>query len=152
MSLTKKIGYGLVIILVVFQFFRIDKTNPVVDPSKTFLNAYSAPENVRTLFRQACFDCHSNETVYPWYTNIAPVSWWIKHHVNEGREEMNLSEWADFSERRKNHKLKKMKKALSEGWMPLDSYKWMHDKARLTKQQRKTMADWVAKFAPSGEE
>lgn len=81
----KKILIALAIILVGIQFIRIDKQNPTIVAGNDFIVINDTPEDVATLLKTACYDCHSNETKYPWYTNISPISWFVKHHIDEGR-------------------------------------------------------------------
>ncbi len=139
----KKIVLGLVVLLIVFQFFRIDKTNPVTNPANDMFVVEKVPQEVQQIIRTSCYDCHSNQTNYPWYSNVAPVSWWVKHHINEGREELNFNEWGTYSRKRKLHKLEEIEEAASEGWMPLSSYLIMHGDARLNQQQRKKLSVWA---------
>jgi hypothetical protein len=141
--MVKKILIGVLIVVVIMQFFRIDKTNPAVNADTNLVQIVSTPEDVQQLLRSACYDCHSFETVYPWYTNIAPVSWWLKQHVNEAREELNFSEWGTYSDKKRTHKIEEMQEALDEEWMPLDSYKLVHGDANLTRKQRDLMLNWV---------
>jgi hypothetical protein len=138
----KKILYGVIVIVIVIQFFRIDKSNPAITPSHDFIEMNQPAEEITTLLKSACYDCHSNETVYPWYTNIAPVSWWIKHHIEEGREEMNFSEWGTFKEKKQDHKLEESYEMLEEGEMPLDSYTWTHADAKLNPEQKELLIEF----------
>ena len=101
----KKILYGLIIILIIIQFFRIDKTNPVVNSADDFIELTNPPKEIATILVSSCYDCHSNESTYPWYSNVAPVSWWVKHHINEAREELNFSKWSTYNTKKKDHKL-----------------------------------------------
>ena len=98
----KKLLIGLLVLLVFAQFIRISKVNPEIVHENDFITITNPPNNITTILKTSCYDCHSNETTYPWYTNISPLSWWIKHHINEGREELNFSEWGTFKEKRKN--------------------------------------------------
>lgn len=140
----KKILIGLAILFVVIQFVnRTDKSVPEVDASKDFLRATNAPENVIAVFKTACYDCHSYHTRYPWYSNVAPVSWWISGHIEQGREEMNLSTWTDYSQKKKDHKLEKMVDAFENGWMPLGSYTIIHRDALVPFRIRYEVADWL---------
>lgn len=140
----KKILIGLAVLFVVIQFInRIDKTAPTVDASKDFLTVNHAPEKVVAVFKRACYDCHSYQTRYPWYSNVAPISWMLVNHIEEGRDEMNLSMWADFSDKRKKKKLEKIVDALEKGWMPLGSYTMIHRDALLPFKLRFEIADWV---------
>lgn len=146
----KKIFIGLLAIIIIIQFFRIDKTNPVSDPAIDMFAVEAVPSDVQSLLKTACFDCHSNTAKYPWYTNVAPVSWWIKHHINEGRDELNFNEWGSYSVKRKNHKLEEIEEMVEEQEMPLPSYLWVHTEAELTKQEQKNLIIW-AKELRSGE-
>lgn len=138
----KKIFLFLLIVFVVMQAFRIDKTTKAVEASKDFISLTSANSEVTNLLKTACYDCHSNQPAYPWYTNIAPVSWWIKHHINEGSHHLNFSEWGTYSEKRKNHKLEECIEKVEEGEMPMASYTWMHGEAKLTDAQRLVLVEW----------
>lgn len=141
-GILKKVLIVLLIAFVIMQFFRIDKTNPKVEKAKDFIVLTQPPADVEKMLRSACYDCHSNETVYPWYSNVAPVSWWLKHHIDEGREYFNFSTWADISEDDKNHILHECEEEVEEKKMPLNSYTWTHSDAKLTDAQRKTLAAW----------
>ena len=143
MDTSKKIVLGVVAILLVLQFFRIEKTTVNPNPANDLLAMEQAPAEVTTILKQACYDCHSYESNYPWYTNIAPVSWWIAHHIDEGREHLNFSEWATYSAKRKAHKMEELIEEVDEGEMPLDSYTWVHGEARLTIEQKEALMTWA---------
>ena len=143
MSLIKKISLALLAVLVVIQFFRIDKTNPEVDPATNMLNLVDTSSEVEKVLKTACYDCHSFETTYPWYTNIAPVSWLVKGHINEGREELNFSAWGSYSAKRQDHKLEEIGEKVGEGDMPLTSYLILHDEARIDEAQRQAIVSWA---------
>lgn len=132
----------LVAALVVMQFFGIDKTNPPVNAGEEYLALANPPAEVATLMRQACYDCHSNETKYPWYTNVAPVSWWVKDHINEGRGALNFSVWGTYTPKKAAHKLEECYEIVQEGEMPLKSYTWIHSEARLTAEQKGQLVTW----------
>lgn len=138
----KKVLIALAFILLGMQAFRIDTSNPTTAPEKDFLVATNTPTELATVIRTACYDCHSNETTYPWYTKVAPVSWWIKHHINDGKDELNFSEWADFSARRADHKLKECIEMVEEGEMPMDSYTIIHGDAKLSESQKTKLMAW----------
>lgn len=138
----KKILLGLVLFLILAQFVRIDKTNPPVVEVNDILNITSAPEEVRVMMKNACYDCHSNETKYPWYMEIAPISWWTKGHVNNARESLNYSEWASFPEDAKKHKLEESALKVRKKWMPISSYLIAHPEARISEEERETLAKW----------
>lgn len=138
----KKITIALSAILVIIQFFRIDKTNPPVIQENDFLTITNPPEDISKMIKSACYDCHSNESKYPWYTNISPISWWVKDHINEGRRELNFSEWGTFKYKRKKHKLEEVYEEVEEGEMPLESYLIIHDEAKLTTDQKTALINW----------
>jgi hypothetical protein len=138
----KKISLILAITLLFIQSFRIDKSTKAVDPSKDLISLTVPNEEVTQLLKIACYDCHSNQPTFPWYTNIAPVSWWIKHHINEGSHHLNFSEWGTYELKRKNHKLDECVEMLEKNEMPMSSYTWMHPEAKLTDAQRLVLVEW----------
>jgi len=143
-KLTKRrILIGILALFLLMQLFRIDKSVKPVDPQKDFI-ALTQPNDaeVGSLLKTACYDCHSSQPSYPWYTNIAPVSWWIKHHIDEGQHELNFSEWGSYSEKRKNHKLEECIEMIEEGEMPMASYTWMHKEAKLTDAQKLKLVEF----------
>ncbi|MGV2480164.1 UNVERIFIED_CONTAM: heme-binding domain-containing protein, partial [Salmonella enterica subsp. enterica serovar Weltevreden] len=107
-----------------------------------FISLSSANPEVAGLLRTACYDCHSAQPAFPWYTNIAPVSWWIRHHIDEGQHELNFSDWGSYSEKRKNHKLEECIELVEEGEMPMASYTWMHKEAKLTDAQKLQLVEF----------
>lgn len=138
----KKILLFLLILLVVIQVFRIDKSTKAVNPETDFIAMTSANGEVEHLLKVACYDCHSNQPTFPWYTNIAPVSWWIKHHIDEGSHHLNFSDWGTYTQKRKNHKLEECIEMVEEGEMPMDSYTWMHKEAKLTDAQKLQLVEF----------
>ena len=139
----KKILIALVILLVGIQLYRPAKNISEGTPETDFLIVNNADESMATLIKNACYDCHSNNTKYPWYAEVAPFSWWIAHHVDEGKEELNFSEWSTFTEKKKNHKLKEIIEEVEKRKMPMESYLPMHPEANLTDDQIKQLTDWV---------
>lgn len=140
----KNIFVGAIVILILFQFFRIDKNNPASNSAKDILAIYEADSEISSLLKTSCYDCHSNSATYPWYTNIAPVSWWIKHHINEGRQHLNFSEWGTYTSRKVDHKLKECVEMVEEGEMPMTSYTLIHKNAKLSKDQQLLLVNWFA--------
>jgi hypothetical protein len=134
---------GVAILLLVIQFFRIDKTNPPADMKDDFVLTMNTPSATKMKIMNSCYDCHSNTTTYPWYTNVAPLSWWIKGHINGGREHLNFSEWTNYSDSKKAHNLEECVEVLEKKWMPMATYTWLHPKARMTDAER---ADLIAYF------
>lgn len=135
----KKIGLALFAIFVIIQFFRIDKTNPEVIAENDFLYAVGASDDVAQIIKTSCYDCHSNTSKYPWYSNVAPVSWWLKDHINEAREELNFSEWETYNITKKANILEEAIEEVEEGEMPLSSYTLTHGDAKLNPEQIKLL-------------
>src|SRR6266446_3599210 len=148
MKMLKSIAKWMVIILAVLfvaiQFVRPARTNPAVDESQTIFARTQMTPPVAAIFTRSCADCHSNKTVWPWYTNVAPISWWIAGHINEGRQNLNLSEWAKLDPNRQDRKLRQICDEVEDGAMPLPSYLPMHPKAKLSEQDKKALCDWTA--------
>jgi hypothetical protein len=138
----KNIAIFLVFLFLVIQSIRIDKTTEPVNPTTDFIALTSANAEIANTLKIACYDCHSNQPTYPWYTNIAPVSWWIKHHINEGSQHLNFSIWGTYSEKRKNHKLEECIEMIEEGEMPISSYTLMHGEAKLTDSQKLQLVEF----------
>jgi hypothetical protein len=144
-KMIKKIISCLVIILIIIQFFRIDRTNPIVNSADDFIEITNPPKEIAKMIQSSCYDCHSNESTYPWYSNITPVSWWIKHHIDEGREELNFSKWSTYSPKKKDHKLEEMVEEVEEGEMPLKPYPLTHPEAQLDANQKEALLKWLKK-------
>ena len=101
------------------------------------------PEDVKQLIKTSCADCHSNKTVYPWYSEIAPVSWYLAQHVNEGKEHLNFSEWAAYNNNQKSHIINDLKEVLEDHEMPLKSYLIIHKDAEMTQNNYEALLNWV---------
>lgn len=138
----KNIAIFLVFLFLTIQSIRIDKTTVPVNPETDFIALTSANAEIAGMLKTACYDCHSNQPTYPWYTNIAPVSWWIKHHINEGSQHLNFSIWGTYKEKRKNHKLDECVEMIEEGEMPMSSYTIMHGEAKLTDAQKLQLVEF----------
>ncbi|MBV6443485.1 MAG: cytochrome C [Haliscomenobacteraceae bacterium CHB4] len=144
----KRILWSIVLFFVLIQFIRIDKINPPVDPKLDFATAARPPAEVLSVIKSACYDCHSDETRYPWYSNIAPVSWWIKNHKNEAMEHFNFSTLGILNPDDLKWALGTAADEIREKRMPLKSYTWMHPEARLSDEQRALLAMWLTTFTP----
>jgi len=138
----KKIAGILILVLILIQFIQ-PKKNQSKDYISDITTELQVPKDVQEIIKTSCADCHSNYTVYPWYNNIAPVSWYLAHHVNEGKEHLNFSEWAKYNSNQKNHIIKNLKEVIKEKEMPLISYTLIHKDAILTEQQNKVILDWL---------
>lgn len=120
-------------------------TNPRV--GNDFLTSIKAPPEIETLLRSSCYDCHSYETHWPWYSHVAPVSLAIVNDVNKARSRLNLSQWPANSPARAIRKLQAMAEEIELGNMPLARYKLMHPESRLTPSQRKELAGWLSSLS-----
>ena len=126
------------ILFIVMQFIQTEKTDEQVDKSLEI----KADEQVMTIFKTACYDCHSNEVKYPWYSTIAPFSWVISTHIEEGKKALNFSIWEKYTTEEKSEHLKDIYRTVYAS-MPLQSYLWLHKEADLTKEQRSFIRDWT---------
>lgn len=138
----KKLLIVLLVAFVIIQFFRIDKTNPAPTPGMDFLNIKNTPESTAKLIKNGCYDCHSNESKYPWYSNIQPIAWFLKKHIDDGRKELNFSTFATYEPKRQAHKLQEAAEMIENGAMPLESYILMHPEAKFTEAQKKEIIDY----------
>ncbi len=135
----RKLLLGIMGLLLVSQAFQPDRS---VDPAneEDDLTHHARPSAyVEDLLRSACYDCHSTRTTYPWYAHVTPVNFWLQHHINEGREEFNMSAWGAKSAKWRDHKKKDALRELEKKGMPLDSYTWLHKEARLSDEQRDSL-------------
>jgi heme-binding protein len=137
MKFLRLTGLALLVILIAVQFIPVDKNNP---PERS---TAAAPAEVQVLLRRACFDCHSNETVWPWYSQIAPASLLIARDVKNGRKEVNFSTWETFDEKRKARKLKEIAKEVEKGDMPPFYYLPLHPDAKLSPAERDVIVNWA---------
>ena len=133
----KKILIGLVVLLVVIQFIPVERSNPPVTQD------LNPPENVAIILKTSCYDCHSNETNWPWYSYVAPVSFFIASDVNTARKRLNFSEWDKYDEKKKSKKLDGVLELVEKGVMPLSSYTFLHSDAKMNPEKVKSIKDWV---------
>ena len=141
-SMLKKILYVLIAALVIIQFIR-PKQNVSAGPFPNDISTkFAVNDNVASILKQSCYDCHSNNTVYPWYANVQPVTWWLQDHVNEGKKELNFSEFATYTPKRQRKKFTEIMDEVKEGKMPLESYTYIHKKSILTAEQKEALYKW----------
>lgn len=131
-------------ILVLIQLIPITK-NQGSDQTYSIEKGYLVPENVSQILKDACNDCHSNYTTYPWYTNIQPVGFWLNHHVEEGKEHLDFSTFMKLPGKVQRHKLDEVVETVEEGEMPLSSYTYfgLHPKANLSEEQKTVLITWA---------
>lgn len=143
----KRIGLALGAILILLQFFQIDKSSETTSATTDFIAIEKPDEKVKVILEKACYDCHSNQTKYPWYSYIQPVGWWLQDHIEEGSEHLDFAKWDSYSAKRKAHKVKEMIEEVEEGEMPLDSYTWVHSEAKLSEDEKTTLINWLKKLS-----
>lgn len=143
----KYIILGMVTIMVAIQFVGEPLPENRGENPQDLLVNYSIEGDVADLLRASCYDCHSQETKYPFYSKVAPVSWLIGDHVRDGREELNFSEWESLTKRKKIRKLKDIAEEVGEKKMPLESYIYLHEEAKLSSEQRQVLIDWANEMA-----
>ena len=128
---------------VIAQFIRPDRTLPPENPAETLEASTQVPPDVESILTRSCADCHSNRTVYPWYSNVSPFSWFLANHINEGRRELNISTWNTTDVKRKVRKLDKICEEVQNGEMPLPSYLWIHWDAKVSQNDINTLCAWT---------
>lgn len=128
---------------IVIQFMQPARNQSGQAVQSDILTTYSIPDNVYTLFKNACFDCHSNNTNYPWYSNIQPMGWLLAQDIENGKAKLNFNDLGSLSSRRRVSKLQEIENMIKDGTMPLPAYKLMHKNARLTKEQQDLLIRWI---------
>jgi DNA replicative helicase MCM subunit Mcm2 (Cdc46/Mcm family) len=143
MSKKKKIGVAVIFILVLIQFIRPENNEGVADTSIDITHAVTVTPEIKNMLEKSCYDCHSNHTEYPWYFNFQPIAGWLAHHVEEGKDELNFSEFDTYKLKRKKHKLKEVIEQINEGEMPMSSYLIIHKDAMLNEEQKNKLIKWA---------
>jgi hypothetical protein len=139
----KKLFLALLFLFIVIQFFRPQKNISTVISANDITAKYTVPADVQTILKTSCYDCHSNNTAYPWYNNIQPVAWWLKSHIDDGKRGLNFSEFASYRIGKQYRRLDDINKEIKEGGMPLSSYTLIHGNAKLSDEQKLAVANWA---------
>jgi len=142
-KLSKRFLLFVLVGLFLIQFVPVDRTNPPVE------GEISAPDPVMEVLQGSCYDCHSNETTWPWYSRLAPISWRIAEHVEHGREHINFSTWQGMSAEDREDAMEEIWEEVEKGGMPLSDYLRMHPEAVLTEPQLETLRRWTEGRAPT---
>ena len=145
MNRVNKILLAILIVLIVIQFIQPARNKSGQVLATDMAAMYKMPDTVQAILKTACYDCHSNNTNYPWYTYVQPVGWMLANHIRNGKEELNFSEFGSYTARRQRSKLKAIANQVKDGDMPLYSYTIMHKSARLTEEQKQLIIEWVQK-------
>lgn len=144
MSIRKKVLLSVLAVLLVIQFFQPERNSSVQSSQTDIAKVYQIPGSVQGIFKNSCYDCHSNSTKYPWYTFIQPFGWLMASHIREGKEELNFNEFGRYLERRKKSKLKSIGESIDDESMPLSSYTLIHQSAKLSNEEKKLIQQWLA--------
>jgi Haem-binding domain len=139
----KRAGLAALVLLLAIQLVPVNRNNPRGDPSQTIYAALPMPADARAVFERSCNNCHSNETSWPWYSYVAPVSWVVAHDVHQARKAMNLSEWGSYSATKKTDKLEEICEQLTNGDMPDRKYTLIHKQARPTAKEKGVVCQWT---------
>jgi hypothetical protein len=139
----KKILLVLLVILVIIQFIHPSRNKAEGAQPNYMGNKHAIPDDVKHILARACNDCHSNNTVYPWYSKIQPVDWWLNKHIRNGKKGLNFDEYTHRTARYQYHKMEETIEMVKEGEMPLKSYKWIHKDSRLTEEEKNTIISWA---------
>lgn len=139
----KKIGIGILVLLVAIQFVRPAKNNGAAEGEQDIAHFVAVSPEIKTILKTSCYDCHSNHTNYEWYHEIMPFGWVAAHHVDEGKHHLNFSDFSGFSAKKIDHKLEETVEEVQEHEMPLGLYTALHKEATLSEEQIKMLVDWA---------
>lgn len=143
MRLIKKIGLVLIVVFIAIQFMQPARNKSDLVLPTDISKLVVIPDSVQVILKNACYDCHSNNTSYPWYSNIQPMAWLMARHIRQGKAALNFSEFGNYSSRKQLSKLTGITNSIRDDIMPISSYKWMHKSARLTKDEKELLINWV---------
>ncbi|TKK66289.1 cytochrome C [Ilyomonas limi] len=149
MSLVKKVLLPLLAVFILIQFIQPAHNKSTQIMSTDITKIYNVPDNVQIALKNACYDCHSNNTSYPWYSNMQPMAWLMANHIKNGKAELNFSEFGLYTTRRQKSKLKSIASQINDGEMPLSSYMLMHKNANLSKDEKALIINWAMKTKDS---
>jgi len=149
MSLKKKIILGLAVILIGIQVFQPLRNQSDEVTASHIERVYAVPQNVKAILTQSCYDCHSNNTRYPWYSRIQPGAWYMARHIKKGKEELNFSSFGEYSARKQRNKFRAMAGQVKDGEMPLSSYTLIHRNAVLSQDDKQVLINWFGTMEDS---
>jgi hypothetical protein len=147
MSIGRQIGSAMLVVFIIIQFIQPAENKTAVDSKADLVSILGVPANVANILKNACYDCHSNYTSYPWYASVQPLGWLLAKHIKEGKEALNFNEFGNLQGRRQQSKIKAIYNSVRDGSMPLGSYKLLHPEARLSNENKTLIMDWAAKSA-----
>jgi hypothetical protein len=144
--MVKRILLIVIAVLVIIQFIRPTRNISTTESSNAIAKHYQVPDTINNMMKVACNDCHTNNTRYPWYTNIQPVGWWMQWHVNEGKKHVNYEEFASYAPKKQYKKMEETAELVKKDEMPLNSYLWIHHDAKLTAAQKDLFNNWATQL------
>ncbi len=124
------------------QFITPQRNLSPVPAGQVFVDSFKVDAKVNAILSVSCYDCHSNNTQYPWYTNVQPLGWFMDKHIKDGKEKLNFDELPSYGSRRLNSKFTQITKQIEQDKMPLNSYLWMHEGARLSMEDKRLLVDY----------
>ena len=143
MKIAKIIALVLLVVFVGIQFVPTKRNQSDTVPSADFMVVNDVPDAFEKMLKTSCYDCHSNNTKYPWYNKIQPAAWYLEDHIKEGKAELNFNEWDSLSNRRKASKLRSIIKQIESGEMPMDSYTLIHSDALLSAVEKIELIEFI---------
>jgi exonuclease VII small subunit len=149
MKVVKIIAIILLVAFVGIQFVPVDRNQSEGVPKTDFMLVNDVPSDIKNKLQVSCYDCHSNNTKYPWYNKVQPVAWFLEEHIKEGKAELNFNEWDALSSRRKVSKLRSIIKQIESGKMPLDSYTLIHKDAKFSEAEATEIINWITQLKDS---
>lgn len=133
----------LLLAFIIIQFFRPTKNRSEGISENDITKKYKVPMDVLDILQTSCYDCHSNNTKYPWYAEIQPVAWWLNSHIKDGKRGLNFSEFVSYRIKKQYKRLADINEQIKDDEMPLNSYLWIHRYAKLNEQQKLTITNWA---------
>ena len=143
MSRIKKILLAVLFVFIIIQFIQPPRNKSGQLLPTEITRVFTEPQNVQDILKISCYDCHSNNTHYPWYSFIQPGAWWMANHIKEGKQNLNFSEFGSYSKRKQQNKLRSIAKSIEDATMPIGAYTLMHGDATLSKDKKEIIVDWV---------
>lgn len=133
----------LLLAFIIIQFFRPEKNQSTAVSDNDITKKFAVSPEVQTVLKNSCYDCHSNNTTYPWYFNIQPTAWFLNSHIKDGKKGLNFSEFGAYRIGKQYHRFNDIIENVKQGEMPLDSYLWIHSNAKLSDGQKQLLTDWA---------
>ena len=150
MSRIKKILLAILIVVVAIQFIQPARNNNNGQVLATdIIKTFPVPDRILDVLKNSCYDCHSNNTRYPWYSFIQPGGWWMASHINDAKADLNFSDFGSYSIRKQQNKLRSIAKSIQDETMPIKPYLIIHTDAKLSKEQKALVLDWINKTRDS---